>query len=790
MLCCFYVFVGVSDAQQFRLITNITSFPVAVNASTYTLSVSLPSDQTGNNFLPTQIASDGSYRIFFQNERIYTVVDVQNATFSNADLTIEEYGDTDGAPSGQGIVYDPQGRESIPFSPVTNAGASPVLNAAIGTYNASIESETGASNDAIDITITDENDIINAENVEESLQEVVINQNIIDQRSSNTNLVIGVSDEDVDLGTFTGVTIPDQSTVKASLQILELTLEDLDLDDIAETATKKHFTLLEQTKLASIEEGAEANVQANWNEVDNAADAFISNKPATISIQQAADIDLNNAHRIATNNPHNVTATQINLGEVDNTSDLNKPISDATQAALDTKLSSVNLGINTTTNIVQITNDGGNGTAIIPYSNAFAGIMPRILEGNVDPNGVIVSESDLQLYRNTMTDTYYIAKGGASTVWVKLNNEGGNAAVLSVNNKTGIVVLDLDDIAETATNRHFSLADETKLNGIENGAEVNVNPDWNASTGAALIFNKPTTISAAQANNINTNTVHRNLTNNPHGVTAAQLGALTSVNLSATAGTFSFLINNSAGANVTIPPYTTNSSGIMPRLLEANGSPIGVLTPNAKGQIYRNTANDDLYYAIGITNTDWEKISGETSSGSGTSGRAVMWGAGGTQSNFPLESTGGRVRLTQATGLELNKSTSFTKPSPSTRAILTFDDDIDRVQVSANSVYNTLAYDSELTREVIILNSNSTYAPARSCFIYGDLTVNNSTKIIDVSDIKQGTQMTVFAFGSTITVDSSNGGFLNKIGQTASNTVTLTSEIRNYVWVGSTWIEN
>ena len=43
-----------------------------------------------------------------------------------------------------------------------------------------------------------------------------------------------------------------------------------------------------------------------------------------------------NAHKSDVNNPHNVTKLQVGLGNVDNTSDLNKPISTATQEALDT----------------------------------------------------------------------------------------------------------------------------------------------------------------------------------------------------------------------------------------------------------------------------------------------------------------------------------------------------------------------------------------------------------------------------------------------------------------------
>ena len=47
------------------------------------------------------------------------------------------------------------------------------------------------------------------------------------------------------------------------------------------------------------------------------------------------------------------------------------------------------------------------------------------------------------------------------------------------------------------TTASFTTADETKLDGIAAGAEVNVNADWNAISGDALILNKPTLGTAA-----------------------------------------------------------------------------------------------------------------------------------------------------------------------------------------------------------------------------------------------------------------------------------------------------
>lgn len=67
----------------------------------------------------------------------------------------------------------------------------------------------------------------------------------------------------------------------------------------------------------------------NLSDVTNAA-------TARSNIGAAADADLT-AHTGSTSNPHSVTAAQVGLGNVDNTSDANKPVSTAQQAALDLK---------------------------------------------------------------------------------------------------------------------------------------------------------------------------------------------------------------------------------------------------------------------------------------------------------------------------------------------------------------------------------------------------------------------------------------------------------------------
>ena len=50
-------------------------------------------------------------------------------------------------------------------------------------------------------------------------------------------------------------------------------------------------------------------------------------------------------------------------------------------------------------------------------------------------------------------------------------------------------------VATEATDGLMSSTDKTKLNGIEAGAEVNVNANWDATSGDAQILNKPTKLS-------------------------------------------------------------------------------------------------------------------------------------------------------------------------------------------------------------------------------------------------------------------------------------------------------
>lgn len=83
-----------------------------------------------------------------------------------------------------------------------------------------------------------------------------------------------------------------------------------------------------------------------------------NNQPLVIQGSQILGIAANlAAHEADLDNPHEVTKTQVGLGNVDNTSDVNKPISSATQTALDTKANKASITGATKTKITY-NNDG------------------------------------------------------------------------------------------------------------------------------------------------------------------------------------------------------------------------------------------------------------------------------------------------------------------------------------------------------------------------------------------------------------------------------------------------
>ena len=147
--------------------------------------------------------------------------------------------------------------------------------------------------------------------------------------------------------------------------------------------TDENFTVAEKNKLDGIQAGAEANVQADWNQTDSTADDYIKNKPQ----------------------------------------------------------------------------DFVQDPSYVHTDNNFTNADKSKLEG--------------------------IEAGAEKNVNADWNAASGDAAIL--NKPTNIV----QDPNYVHTDNNFTTVEKEKLAGIENGAEKNVNADWNATSGDSKILNKP-----------------------------------------------------------------------------------------------------------------------------------------------------------------------------------------------------------------------------------------------------------------------------------------------------------
>ena len=192
------------------------------------------------------------------------------------------------------------------------------------------------------------------------------------------------------------------------------------------------------------------------------------------------------SHLANKSNPHGVTKTQVGLGNVDNTSDMDKPVSTATQEVLDS-LSGGSAG-----QLVEF-NSHKNNT-----SNPHSVTKTQVGLGNV-PN----------VATNDQTPTYT----AASTLATLTSGEK-----LSVS--FGKIMKGLSDLIShlgSKANPHGVTATQVGLGNVDNTSDANKPVSTAQATSIADAKKAGTD---AQTNL----TAHTNTKTNPHGVTATQVG--------------------------------------------------------------------------------------------------------------------------------------------------------------------------------------------------------------------------------------------------------------------------
>ena len=272
-----------------------------------------------------------------------------------------------------------------------------------------------------------------------------------------------------------------------------------------------------------------------------------------------ATIENLTVHTTNTSNPHNVTAAQVGLGNVNNTSDADKPISTATQSALDEKQDTLTAGTNititgTTISAKDTTYTAGDGISIT--DGVISNTRVSAEWGNV--TGDITAQEDLQ---NALT-----LKANQSTTYTKteVDNKVKTVDDKVANNAQEIATIknskadssDLSSHTSNTSNPHEVTAAQIGLGNVDNTSDANKPISTATQTALDLKADKSTTYTKSQtdaaikvvSDNVTTNTA--NITNlnqsvealqgskadttdlsshisdvsNPHNVTAEQIG--------------------------------------------------------------------------------------------------------------------------------------------------------------------------------------------------------------------------------------------------------------------------
>lgn len=275
---------------------------------------------------------------------------------------------------------------------------------------------------------------------------------IVENHTDAINNLIGISGPSVDNGTIDNMNeirdflygMPDNSNLREILSALEQNIQDfkdtkgeadgiapLDsngqvpssylpsyVDDVLEFSSKSAFPSVGET--GKIYVALDDNLTYRWSgstyvEISKSISLGETSATAYPGNKGKETTDGFNAHKVNCNNPHNVTKIQVGLSNVDNTSDIDKPVSNPTKEYVSTAIAPKVLVININTDegskiIAESTIDPFiNGILENPKDRSIKLVYDNI-ELNFDTQGITVSQSlSCSYYVDGDDETYLIS---------------------------------------------------------------------------------------------------------------------------------------------------------------------------------------------------------------------------------------------------------------------------------------------------------------------------------------------------------------------------------------------
>lgn len=333
------------------------------------------------------------------------------------------------------------------------------------------------------------------------------------------------------------------------------------------------------------------------------------------SVQNSLD-----THKSDTNNPHEVTKTQIGLGNVNNTSDLDKPVSTATQTKLDTKVDKITgKSLVSDTEITKLSQ--------LPNKATLDSSIADAKKAGTD------AQSNLNTHISNLENPHEVTK-----IQVGLSNVTNDAQVkrseMGVNN--GVATLDasgkiltsqlpsfVDDVIEAASKSAFPTKGESGK--IYVALDTNLTYRWGGTeyveiSKSLALGETSSTAYAGDKGKQTTDTLNSHLINylNPHQVNKAQVGLGNVDNTSDISKPISTAVQNAldtkvdkvVGKQLSTEDYTTAEKQKLSSLQNYNDTEIRDLIDQKMNIQPIELTNEDLddiktpgfYYAVGDNN--------------------------------------------------------------------------------------------------------------------------------------------------------------------------------------------